>query len=151
MPRHRFASLALVVMAALPLTGCTAIGFGVGAMVDRSEGKGPATRLARVHTGSRVTLWLSDGRRIARRLLGSRDSLSESPLSAPSIRREVPTVPLRAVLLMGTNRGVERVPIREVTRVSVSVAGGKVAGTISGLAVDACMLFVFVQALAAMN
>ena len=151
MPRHRFAALALVAITALLMTGCTAIGFGVGALVDRSEGKGPATRLAPVHTGSRVTLWLSDGRRLEGRLLGSRDSLSEIPPSAASIRRELPNVPLRAVLLMGTNRGVEQIPIPDVTRVSVPVAGGKVAGSISGLALDVCMLFVFAQWLAAME
>ena len=149
MPRRRLASLALVVLGALisiQLTGCTAIGFGIGALTDRANGKGTANRLVTVHTGTSVTMWLRDGRRLDGRFLGSRDSLSETPLTQQPIGDAGSAPPLRAVLLVGTNRGIQQILTQDVSRVSVPVMHGKVIGLISGLALDALFVYAIYQA-----
>lgn len=149
MPRPRYAWPALVVLGALTamqLTGCTAIGFGVGALADMSSGKGTAGRLVTARTGTRVTMWLRDGRRLNGRFLGSRDSLSTS-LPVRPIGGVGASAPLRAVLILDTQQGVQQIPVQDVTRVSVPVARGKVIGLVSGLAVDGVMIFAIVSSL----
>ena len=150
MPRHRIFSLALLILwtlATIQITGCAAIGFGVGTLVDMSNGKGPANRLATVHTGRRVTLWLRDGRRLHGQFLGSRDSLSETPSPVRPIGGERSVAPIRAVLLLGTSHGIQQIPIQDVRRVSVPVVRGKVIGLISGLTMDALILVLLALAL----
>jgi hypothetical protein len=150
MPRHRLISLALVILWALTsiqLTGCTAIGFGVGALADMSSGKRSADRLVTVHTGTRVTLWLRDGRKLHGQYMGSRDSLSESPALERPIGGERSMARPGTVLLLGTSHGIEQIPIQDVSRVSVPVARGKVIGLVSGLAVDGVLLVLFFLAL----
>lgn len=144
MMRHWLAPLVLVALAALlsaPLTGCTAIGFGVGAIVDSSVGKGSVDRLATVRPGTRVTMWLNDGRSLDGRYLGRRDSLSETPDSTRTAVNDGAAGSLREVILLGTDEGVRQVPSGEVRRVSVPVVSGKVIGLLTGLAVDSWWVY----------
>jgi len=145
MPRHPLARLGLFILCALAsiqLAGCTAIGFGVGALVDMSNGKGGADRLSTVATGTTVTIWLRDGRVVHGQFQGSADSLSENPPPpAPGGGKQSAT-PLRAVLLLGTSQGTQQIPVQNVSRVSVPVARGKLIGFLSGLGVDVLLLLV---------
>lgn len=143
MPRHRLALLALVVRSAfttIQLSGCTAIGFGVGAAVDQSRGKGTADRLSKVYTGTRATLWLRDGRKLQGRVLGSSDSLSETPPDLQPNLGKQPMAPLRAVLLLDTGQGIQQIPIQDVQRVTVPDARGKFIGVLGGLLLDIFIL-----------
>jgi hypothetical protein len=154
MPRRLLPSIALVALAVLvssSLTGCTAIGFGVGAMVDSTVGKGSANRLVTVRPGTSVTIWLNDGRRLHGRFLGSRDSISESPVSAPPRGNNATSQSLRSVVLLGTDRGIRQIPIGEVRRVSVPVMRGKVLGLVTGLTVDVLFLLAIAAAAEQLN
>jgi len=151
MPRHRLAPLVLVLLCALTsiqVTGCTAIGFGIGSLTDMSSGKRTPDRLAAVQTGTRITLWLRDGRKLHGRFLGSSDSLSENPSPTRPNGREASMAPLGAVLLIGTRHGIQQVPIQNVRRVSVPVARGKLIGLLGGLSVDLLMILLFAAELA---
>lgn len=140
-------ALALGLGASGPLAGCTAIGFGVGAMVDMSSGKGPAIRLATVPNGRRVTLWLQDGREVHGRFLGTRDSLATDVAADPQPDRwTAEGRGLRPVLLVSTHSGTEQIPAASVRRVSVPVMRGKVIGMLGGAAVDALMLVLAYEA-----
>ena len=143
MPQHRLAPLALtslIALASIQLSGCTAIGFGIGALVDAPNGKGPPGRLTGVSTGTLVTLSLHDGRKLQGRVLGSTDSLSEVPPPVPPSGGRL-EAPLRAVLLLGTSDGVQQIPIENVKRVSVPDARGKAIGVLSGLALDVIFIW----------
>ena len=146
MRRHRFATLALIVPAALAtfqLTGCTAINFGIGALVDTAAGKGPPSRLVMVKPGTSVTMWTNDGRKLHGKFLGSQDSLGgEAPVYAQASVNSYSAVPLRGILNLRTDRGVEQVPIQDVRRVSVPMARGKVIGLVTGVAADGMMIFI---------
>ena len=144
MPR-RLILLALIVSGALTsihLTGCTAIGFGVGAMVDSANGKQTAGGLSRVRTGTDITMWLRDGRKLHGQFLGSRDSLSETPLPTEPTGGKRTVAPVRAVVILGTKSGTQQIPIQDVDRVSVPDARGKTIGTLIGLAGDALLIFI---------
>lgn len=154
MPGHRLVPLALVVLCALTsiqLTGCTAIGFGIGALSDMSNGKRTPDRLDTMRTGTGITLWLRDGRKLRGRFLGSCDSLSESSPPVRPTSGDQSGAPLRAVLLIGTGHGVRQIPIQDVSRVSVPVARGKVIGLFTGLSVDTLMFLLFLAALSQVN
>jgi hypothetical protein len=154
MSGHRLVPLALVVLCALTsiqLTGCTAIGFGVGALSDMSNGKRTPDRLDTMRTGTGITLWLRDGRKLHGRFLGSCDSLSESSPPVRPTSGDQSGAPLRAVLLIGTGHGVRQIPIQDVSRVSVPVARGKVIGLFTGLSVDTLMFLLFLAALSQFN
>jgi hypothetical protein len=143
MPRHRLALLArviLIALASIQLTGCTAIGFGLGAIVDASRGGGTADRLRGISTGTHVTLVLNDGQMLHGKFQGSADSLSETPPPVPPIGR-VAKGPIRAVLLLGAKDGIHQIPTHGVSRVSVPDARGKGFGALLGLIVDSIMVW----------
>jgi len=99
MPRHLLAPLALVLLCALTsiqLAGCTAIGFGLGSLIDMSSGKRTPDRLTGVRTGTRITLWLRDGRKLNGRFLGTRDSLSQADPTAAQITADTLAAPVAA-------------------------------------------------------
>jgi hypothetical protein len=151
MPQHRFSPLALVILCALApilLSGCTAIGFGIGALADMSSGKQTPDRIGPLQTGTRITLWLNDGRKLQGRYLGSSsDSLSETPAPVEPAGGEPSVVRPRAVLLLGTSEGTQRIPTQDVQRVSVPVVRGKVIGLLTGLVLDAVGILMLVLAL----
>jgi hypothetical protein len=145
MPGRRsfsFAPVALGALASLLLAGCTAVGFGVGALADMSSGKQTVGGLADVRTGTSVTMWLRDGRKLHGQFLGCRDSLSAKPLPAPTEAELGIRVPFRAVVVLGTRSGPEQIPFDLVERISVPVHRGKWIGTVVGILGDAFVVFV---------
>ena len=144
MPRRRsfpFAPVALGALASILLAGCTAVGFGVGALADMSSGKQTVGELSRVRTGTRITMWLRDGGALDGQFLGCRDSLSATPLTVPPAGELGRVVPLRAVIILGSKAGPQQVPMDNVERISVPVVRGKVIGTLVGLLGDAYILY----------
>lgn len=137
-----FAPVALGTLATLLLTGCTAVGFGVGALSDMSSGKQTVGGLANVRTGTSVTMWLRDGRKLHGQFLGCRDSLSATPLPVPTDTEMGTFVPFRAVVVLGTRSGPEQIPMDLVERISVPVHRGKLIGTVVGILGDALVIFV---------
>ena len=148
MPRHRFASAVLVVLsvlASMQLSGCTAIGYGIGALVDRSDGRRMADPIVRVPTGTRVTIRLRDGRQLRGRFLGRRDASGATPSPAAAGGSGASAGSPPAVILLGTNQGTQQVPIEEVDRVSAQVTRGKLTGAIAGAALDALLLYAIIH------
>jgi hypothetical protein len=70
MNRHRVGGnnvLPLLITAALGACGCTLIGFGVGAAIDKSHKKPDVVegfRITRIEKGTRVKVYLRDGRQV---------------------------------------------------------------------------------------
>jgi hypothetical protein len=136
-----FAPVALGALASLLLAGCTAVGFGVGALYDMQGGKRTVGELASVRTGTSITMWLRDGRKLDGEFLGCRDSLGATPLTAPTDVERGSFVPLRALVVLGTQSGPQQIPIDLVERISVPVVRGKVVGTLVGLLGDAWLFY----------
>jgi len=146
----RSISLAMAVAcASASLPGCTAVGFGIGAVRDAVTGKGPASRLVGVREGTRVTIWMRDGRRLHGRFEGY--SAPDSLLTMAAHATDATVTPSKSMLLLRTGPGVEKLDVNDVTRVSVPVATGKIAGSIIGLAADAAMIAALYAALSSMN
>lgn len=122
------------------LTGCTAIGYSVGALADNSSSKRTVEELANVRTGTSITMWLHDDRRIHGQFLGCRDSLSSTPLPMPPASELGSRVPLRAVVVLGTEFGPQQVPSDLVRQISVPVNRGKWRGAAVGLLIDATIV-----------
>ncbi len=131
------AILAMWVMLASSIEGCTAIGFAVGARADSRNGKGGPELLMKVKVGRPVTLFLKDGRKLEGRFSGwSRDS----EIAAS----EANSLPLRAESVrLATGRGEVTVHAEEISRVSVSVSRGKITGLLAGVALDALVAAAF--------
>lgn len=143
MPSRSFASFLLLPLAMLTSAGCTAVGFGLGALVDADSGKGSAARLNDVHPGRNVTVWLRDGRRVQGRYLGR-----EPVTPAPDLD---PFSAAAGTIMLQTESETMRVAAGDVDRVSVPVTKGKVMGMVLGLAIDALILFAAWQALGSTN
>ena len=123
------------------LTGCTAVGFGIGALSDMNNGKQSVGAFANVRTGTDVTMWLRDGRKLHGQFLGCRDSLSSTTLPMPADSELGKLVPFRAVIVLGNESGTQQVPIDLVERISVPVHRGKWIGTVVGICGDALLVF----------
>ena len=121
------------------INGCTAVGFGIGAMTDEAGGKGPPSRLAGVRSGVEITMWLTDGRKLHGVYRGNRASSGEAASSAPA-GVDLPGPPPGAVILLETKKVVQEIPASTVYRVSVPVAHGKVIGGLIGLVLDAAIV-----------
>jgi len=149
MPRRALAFLVLLplaIFASFASTGCTAIGFGVGALSDMSNGKGPPGRLVGVRSGTQVTVWLLDGRRLEGRYLGNHEPGTEAAaLGQPAGAHSFAT-PSPAVILLERRGEVQRVPVEDVRRVSVPFARGKKVGLLVGAGLDGIGVFLFYQA-----
>lgn len=83
--------------------------------------------------------------------MGSRDSLADSASPVQANPAERPAAPLGAVLLLGTSRGIQQIPVQTVRRVSVPAARGKVIGLLSGATLDSVMLLLLFAALSQMD
>ena len=139
MPRNAIAFRLFVlfaISASIVASGCTAIGFGAGALLDMNRGKGPASRLDGVRTHSRVTIWMRDGRKLNGMFLGKEESSAAAPTTAQLASVDSLAALPRTVILLETDRGTQKLPASDVSRVSVPVASGKVTGALVGLAVD---------------
>lgn len=136
-----FATVALGVLVSVVLTGCTAVGLGVGAVADWSHGKKPVEGLSGLRTGTNVTVWCSDGRKLDGRYLGCRDSIVAPPVPVPTAAELGAVVPLRAVVVLGTEAGAQQIPIETVTQVSVPVVRGKWIGFVLGALADAAVVY----------
>jgi hypothetical protein len=149
-PGRRLAPLALFLLCALTpimLTSCTAIGFGVGALTDMSNGKRAPDKLGHVRSGTNITVWLRDGRKMDGQFMGSRDSVSV-PASPDTASADASSVAQhRTLLLLATNHGTREIPIESVKRVSVPVVRGKVIGLLYGAGIDTLMVLMFLMAL----
>ncbi len=129
--------LVLCAMLASSIEGCTAIGFGVGAMADSRAGKGGPELLMNVKVGRWVTLFLRDGRKLEGRFSGwSRDSEAASSVADSKPLRE-------ESVKLATRSGEVTIHPEEIARVSVSVSRGKVIGLLVGAAVDALAIVAF--------
>jgi len=130
MPRHLLAPLALVLLCALTsiqLAGCTAVGFGLGSLIDMSSGKRTPDRLMPVRTGTRITLWMRDGRKLHGRFMGRRDSLSQTdPPAAPSAAD--PSAAPNAVDSLAAPNAVDS-PVTAGKPVAPNAAAPNAAGT----------------------
>jgi len=125
------------------INGCTAIGFGIGAVIDETGGKGPPSRLVGVRSGVEITMWLTDGRKLNGVYRGNRASNGEAAtLVQPVFRDAIPG----AVILLETREGVQEVPVSSIWRVSVPVARGKVTGALIGLSLDAIVALAAIAA-----
>jgi hypothetical protein len=144
MPSRSFASFLLLSLALLASAGCTAVGFGVGALVDAGSGKGSAARLNDVHPGRNVTVWLHDGSRAEGRFLG-REPVTPAPDLDPF------SAAAGGAILLQTKSETMRITAGDVDRVSVPVYKGKVTGMVIGLAIDALVFFASWQALGNTN
>jgi hypothetical protein len=135
--------LSLAILTAI--NGCTAVGFGIGAVSDATSGKGPPSRLVGVRTGVEITMWLTDGRKLHGVYRGNRAPSGEAvTLAQPAFRDAIPD----AVILLETPEGVQEVPVGSVSRVSVPVAKGKVTGALIGLGLDAIVALAAAASLA---
>jgi hypothetical protein len=147
MPRRAFAARTLIPFAILTLlisTGCTAIGFGVGAVSDMKRGKGPASRLVEVPRGREVTVWLNDGRQLTGAFMGHEEARAPAAADSASI--------LRTMILLETKAETLRIPVGDVDRVSVPVISGKVTGALVGVLIDGVVVvLVFISYLSQMN
>jgi hypothetical protein len=137
-PARRMLGLAAIGALGLALAvhvqGCTAIGFAIGAVADARDGSGGPALLLEVKVGRPVTLLLWDGRTLAGRFAGwSRDS-ADSLATTHMISARGATVRL------ATERGELAVPAEDIAKVSISVSHGKLAGTLTGLMVDAAVI-----------
>lgn len=130
--------LALCLMLASSIEGCTAIGLAMGARADSRAGKGGPELLMKVKVGRPVTLFLRDGRKLEGRFSGwSRDSGASSSAAD--------SLPLRGESVkLATRSGEVTTHASEIARVSVSVSRGKVTGLLIGAAADALAISVFV-------
>jgi hypothetical protein len=111
----------------LALTGCTLIGFGIGAVADAS--KKPIVvsgeQVAAIENGASVRIELKDGRRIRGKYLGLVPAEGSGP--------EGPT----AILVDTGSGSAPPIPVAEVAEVRVSrKAHGKWIGAGVGAALD---------------
>jgi hypothetical protein len=139
MPRNTPAFLLLVLLsigAAIASSGCTAIGFGAGALIDMNRGKGTASRLDGVRMYSRVTIWMRDGRKLDGIFAGREQSSAAAATTAQLASADSLAALPRTMILLGTDQGTQKIPENDVARVSVPVASGKVTGTLVGLGLD---------------
>jgi hypothetical protein len=139
MPRNApaFLLLALLAIGALIVSsGCTAVGFGAGALSDMSRGKGPPSSLWRVRSGVSITMWLRDGRKLDGVFRGHRSSSAGAAAPERPAGTDSLAGPRRAVILVDTKQGAQEIPFDDILRVSVPVASGKVIGTLLGLGLD---------------
>jgi hypothetical protein len=145
-PRRALAApvlLSLAILASITCNGCTAIGFGIGAVIDETSGKGSPSRLVGVRTGVEITMWLTDARKLSGVYRGNRAPNGEAAtLVQPVFRDAIPSAALHesAVILLETREGVQEVPVSSIWRVSVPVARGKVTGALIGLGLDAIVV-----------
>ena len=149
-PGRRLVPLAFLLLCTLTsfsLTGCTAIGFGVGALVDMSNGKRAPDNLGPIRTGTDVTVWLRDGRKLDGQYMGRRDALSRDSTATPASSGDSTVAPARPSLLLATNNGTRQIAIEDVKRVSVPVARGKVFGLVHGATIDVLLILLFLAAL----
>ena len=149
MPRSAVTAHVLFVLAILTsINGCTAVGFGLGAVGDNVSGKGSTSRLAGVRTGVEITMWLTAGDKLSGVYRGNRAASGEAATSALPASTDSLAPPPGSVILLETREGVQEIPVSSVLRVSVPVASGKVIGTLVGLALD---VLIVAQALASMD
>lgn len=149
-PGRRLVPLAFLLscaLASLPLVGCTAIGFGVGALVDMSNGKRAPDKLGPIRTGTDITVWLHDGGKLDGQYMGRRDSLSRDSTAAPANVGDPSAAKAGPSLLLGTSQGTREIAMADVKRVSVPVARGKVFGLVHGATIDVLMILLFLAAL----
>jgi hypothetical protein len=119
------------------INGCTAVGFGIGAVIDETSGKGPPSRLVGVRSGVEITMWLTDGHKLSGVYRGNRQSSGEAATPAQPAGTDALASPAGVVILLETREGVQEVPVSSVWRVSVPVAKGKVTGALIGFGLDA--------------
>jgi hypothetical protein len=125
---------ALCLALAVHVQGCTALGFTIGALADARAGSGSPALLLEVKVGRPVTLLLWDGRTLEGRFAGwSRDSV-DSLATTHMISARGATVRL------ATQGGEIALPAEDIAKVTISVSQGKIAGTLTGLAVDAAVI-----------
>jgi hypothetical protein len=145
---------ALGLLSSISIPGCSLIGFTGGAVSDMVEGKGHASRLLRVRSGVRITLWLVDGRKGNGVFEGAfaRDAASETEPVTPSNGADATrsgdvaggaegraSMPFDVVI--SYRDGVlDTIPAENIRRVSVPVARGKVIGTLVGVTIDALVV-----------
>ena len=149
MPRLSITSRVLVsvaFIASLSTTGCTALGFGIGAAIDVDRGKGTASRLESVHKGTKVTVWLRDGGRVSGRFLGYDPGETAVSIDPPAGSGSSPAPAGRHVLLEMEHE-TRRILVADVDHVSVPVSSGKVKGLLIGASLDAIFVLAFLQAL----
>jgi hypothetical protein len=111
----------------LALTGCTLIGFGIGAVADASKKPVvvPGELVAAIEKGASVRIELKDGRRIKGKYLGLVPAEGSGP--------EGPT----AILVDTGSGSAPPIPVANVAEVSVSrKAHGKWIGAGVGAALD---------------
>ena len=148
-PGRRLAPLGLVLLCALtsiPLTGCTAIGFGIGALTDMSNGKRAPEKLGPIRSGTQITVWLRDGHKLDGQYMGRADSLSRDSTMTPASSADLTAVHTPS-LLLATNHGTREIPIEDVKRVSVPVVRGKLVGLAGGATIDVLMILLLLAAL----
>ena len=139
--------LPLAIFTSVASTGCTAIGFGAGALIDMTSGKGPPSRLAGVRSGVEITMWLRDGSKLNGIYRGRQALSAETVTSAQAAGGDSLAAPSRSVILLETRSGTQAVPVDDVWRVSVPVARGKVIGTLLGMGIDALVVGVEMAAI----
>jgi len=126
----------LAIFASIGSSGCTAIGFGTGALIDMGRGKGSASRLDGVRLYSRVTIWMHDGRKLDGIFLGREESSAAAAATTQLASVDSLVALPRSVILLQTDQGTQKLPGNDVSRVSVPVASGKVTGALVGLGLD---------------
>jgi hypothetical protein len=136
----------LAILAAITCNGCTAVGFGIGAVIDETSGKGPPSRLVGVRTGVEITMWLTDARKLSGVYRGSRASSGEAATSTQPSGADPLAAPPGTVILLETREGVQEVRVSSIWRVSVPVARGKVTGALIGLSLDAIVALAAIAA-----
>ena len=122
------AGLSLAMLA--PLEGCTAIGFGVGAVADTKVGIGGIALLDSSRVGQRVRLGLRSGHRVEGRFAGwSRDSLGSVAMldTLPGRRARTP---------FADSLGDAAIPADSISTVSTTQNSFKVVGLLVGITLD---------------
>lgn len=142
------AGAALALLLSTSISGCSVMGFSLGALSDHAVGKGGPSHLLNARRGVHVTLWLNDGRKLTgvyedvlpQQGMVAVTAASDSVVVSGYGAAASPTPPFTGIVLLTNSGERDTIPAGSVERVSIPNARGKVKGLIGGLVIDALLV-----------
>ena len=147
-PAVHAAGVALALLLSTSISGCSVLGFSLGALSDHADGKGGPSHLLNARRGVHVTLWLNDGRKLtgvyedvlSQQGMVAVTAASDSVVVSGYGAAASPTPPFTDIVLLTDSGERDTIPAGSVVQVSIPNARGKVKGLIGGLVVDALLV-----------